>query len=232
VHDSDGLSIQNGTGEWIWRPLVNPKRLLVTSFAVTNPLGFGLQQRDRNFFDYEDLEARYETRPSAWIEPKGKWGAGRIELVQIPTPDETNDNIVTFFSPDTPPAPQQPLDIEYRMLWQKETEIRPSLAYVVQTRRGHGYVRKPDDSISLIVDFEGPALRKLGPETPVQGVVSSDPNIDVIETNAYRNDVTGGWRLAIRIRRQDDKKPGELRAFLRNGGTTLSETWSYILPVN
>jgi len=36
----------------------------------------------------------------------------------------------------------------------------------------------------------------------------------------------------VRIRRQDDKKPGELRAFLRNGATTLSETWSYILPTN
>ena len=56
------------------------------------------------------------------------------------------------------------------------------------------------------------------------------PNIEIIETNAYRNDVTGGWRLAIRFKRQDDKKPVELRAFLRNGGTTLSETWSYILP--
>jgi glucans biosynthesis protein len=232
VHDSDGLSIQNGTGEWIWRPLVNPKRLLVTSFAVTNPLGFGLLQRDRSFSDYEDLEARYETRPSAWIEPKGKWGAGRIELVQIPTPDETNDNIVAFFSPDTSPAPQQPFDYEYRMLWQKDNETRPSLGYVAQTRRGHGYLRKPDDSVSLIVDFEGPSLRKLPPETPVQGVVSADQNLDILETNAYRNDVTGGWRLTIRIKRQDDKKPGELRAFLRNGATTLSETWSYILPVN
>src|SRR5256885_12882954 len=40
-----------------------------------------------------DLEARYELRPSAWIEPKGKWGAGRVELVQSPAPDETSDNI-------------------------------------------------------------------------------------------------------------------------------------------
>ncbi|HET6801734.1 MAG TPA: glucan biosynthesis protein G, partial [Casimicrobiaceae bacterium] len=158
VHDSDGLSIQNGTGEWIWRPVVNPKRLLVTSFAVTNPLGFGLQQRDRSFASYEDLEARYETRPSVWIEPKGRWGAGRIELVQIPTPDETNDNIVAYFAPDLSPAPQQPLDLEYRMLWQKDNETRPTLAYVTQTRRGHGYVRKPDDTLALIVDFEGPVL--------------------------------------------------------------------------
>ena len=47
VHDSDGLSIHSGSGEWIWRPLVNPRRLLVTSFALTDPRGFGLVQRDR-----------------------------------------------------------------------------------------------------------------------------------------------------------------------------------------
>ncbi|HLX27032.1 MAG TPA: glucan biosynthesis protein G [Casimicrobiaceae bacterium] len=232
VHDSDGLSIQSGTGEWIWRPLVNPKRLLVTSFAVNNPQGFGVLQRDKSFFDYEDLEARYETRPSVWIEPKGPWGNGRIELVQIPTPDETNDNIVAYFVPDVSPAPLAPYDLQYRMLWQKENETRPSLAYVSQSRRGHGYRRKPDDSIAFMIDFEGDVLRKLPPDTPVQGVVSTDSNIELLEANAYHNDVTGGWRLALRIRRQDDKKPGEMRGFLRNGGMTLSETWSYILPIN
>jgi periplasmic glucans biosynthesis protein len=230
VHDSDGLSIQAGTGEWIWRPLVNPRRLLVTSFAVTNPLGFGLQQRDRSFASYEDLEARYDLRPSVWIEPRGHWGAGHIELVQIPTPDETNDNIVAFFTPDSPLQPGRPLDIEYRMLWQKNSETRPPLAWVVQTRRGHGYLRKPDDSIALMVDFEGPALRKLAADAPVKADVTADSNVQVVEANTFHSDVTGGWRLALRVKRLDDKKPGELRAFLRDGNKTLSETWSYILP--
>jgi glucans biosynthesis protein len=45
VHDSEGLSIQATEKNWIWRPLVNPQRLLVTSFAITNPRGFGLMQR-------------------------------------------------------------------------------------------------------------------------------------------------------------------------------------------
>jgi glucans biosynthesis protein len=83
-----------------------------------------------------------------------------------------------------------------------------------------------------MIDFEGDVLRALPAGAPVEGVVSVDSNIEVIESNAYRNDVTNGWRLALRVRRHDDKRPGELRAFLRNGGTTLSETWSYILPVN
>ena len=69
VHDSDGLAIHTAGGEWIWRPLINPRRLLVTSFAQTDPRGFGLMQRDRNFSSYEDLEARYELRPSIWVEP-------------------------------------------------------------------------------------------------------------------------------------------------------------------
>ena len=72
-------------------------------------------QRDRNFTDYEDLEARYDLRPSVWIEPKGKWDAGRVELVQIPSPNETNDNIVAYWVPDNPPSPRTPFDNAYRL---------------------------------------------------------------------------------------------------------------------
>jgi glucans biosynthesis protein len=232
VHDSDGLSVQSGTGEWLWRPLVNPKRLLVTSFATVNPLGFGIMQRDREWSSYEDLEARYDLRPSGWIEPKGKWGAGRIELVQIPTPDETNDNIVAYWVPDTPPPLKQALDFEYRLTWQRESDTQPPLSWVVQTRRGHGYVRKPDDSISYVIDFDGPALHKLAADAPVEAVFTLDANAQMLESNAYRNEITGGWRTTVRFKRLDDKKPVELRAFLRLNNATLSETWSYVLPPN
>ena len=230
VHDSDGLSVQSGSGEWIWRPLVNPKRLLVTSFALNDPRGFGLMQRDRQFASYQDLEARYEARPSAWIEPKGKWGAGRVELVQIPTPNETNDNIVAFWAPQSMPAVGAPFDIEYRILWQGAQQARPELAWVTQTRRGHGYLPKPDDSIALTVDFEGPALQQLAPDAVVEARVSADANARLLELRAFRNSVTGGWRVAMRLRREDDKKPVELRGHLHHGQQTLSETWSYILP--
>ncbi|MEO6354182.1 MAG: glucan biosynthesis protein G [Burkholderiaceae bacterium] len=232
VHDSDGLSVQSGTGEWIWRPLVNPKRLLVTSFGLNNPQGFGMMQRDRAFTNYQDLEAHYEKRPSVWIEPKGNWGKGRVELVQIPTPDETNDNAVAFWVPSAMPKPGQPYNIEYRMQWQKDAETHPPLSWVTQTRRGHGYTRKADDSIALIVDFEGPALKKLPTDIKLEGIVTGDANGTLMETNTYRNDETGGWRMAVRLRRNDETKPVELRGHLRSGTETLSETWSYILPPN
>ena len=230
VHDSDGLSIHSGTGEWIWRPLVNPKRLLMTSFAMTNPQGFGLMQRDRWFHDYEDLEARYELRPSAWIEPLGQWGAGRVELVNIPSPDETNDNEVAYWVPDTLPPPGQPIDYEYQLHWQMQKDTRPALSWVTQSRRGRGFTRNPDNSISFVVDFEGPALAALKPDAKVEGIVSVGGNGELLERNTYYNEVTGGWRLTLRLHRIDDDKPLELRAYLRGDSSTLSETWSYILP--
>lgn len=59
VHDSDGLLVHTGAGEWLWRPLVNEPRYRFSSFVDHNPRGFGLIQRDRQFRNYEDLEAFY-----------------------------------------------------------------------------------------------------------------------------------------------------------------------------
>ena len=230
VHSSDGLSVVTGAGDWIWRPLVNPKRLQVSSFALTNPAGFGLMQRDRDFHQYEDLEARYDLRPSVWVEPRGQWGSGRVELVQIPVPDETNANIVAYWVPDKLPQPKEPLDFEYRLLWQREPDARPPYAWVSQTRRGKGYARNPDNSIGFIVDFEGPALKKLAADAKVEASVSADSNGELLQQGVYRNDVTGGWRITMRVRRIDDGKPLELRGSLHNGNNPLSETWSYLLP--
>ena len=99
LHDSDGLLMHTGAGEWIWRPLSNPVAPAVSVFLDTNPHGFGLLQRDRNFPDYQDLELAYELRPSYWIEPHEGWGEGRVVLLELPTSDETNDNIVAAWSP-------------------------------------------------------------------------------------------------------------------------------------
>ena len=230
VHDSDGLSISSATGEWFWRPLVNPKRLLVSSFALTNPRGFGLMQRDREFGQYEDLQTRYDLRPSAWVEPKGEWGAGRVELVQIPLPDETNNNIIAYWVPDKVPPPREPFDVAYRVIWQTEPDTRPEHAWVAQTLRGRRPTRNPDGSIGFVIDYEGAELKKLPPDAKVEGVVKTDSNAEVLQHSTYRNDATGGWRVALRVRRLDDNKPVELRAYLRVAGNMLSESWNYLLP--
>jgi len=232
VHDSDGLSIRDASNNWIWRPLVNPKRLLVTSFALSDPAGFGLQQRGRAFDHYQDLEARYDLRPSAWIEPKGAWGPGRVELVQIPVSDETNDNIVAYWVPDGQPKPGEPFAYSYRMLWQKDREVRPAVAWVRETRRGRGYVKNDDGSIEFHVDFDGGTLNRLPANAGVDAAVWIDSNGELLEKRTQRNEATGGYRFTVRVRRIDKNKPVELRAHLVRGKETLSETWSYILPLD
>jgi glucans biosynthesis protein len=230
VHDSDGLMVATGTGEWIWRPLLNPQRTLATSFAMPELRGFGLMQRDRNFASYEDPEAKYELRPSAWLEPVGSWGPGRVELVQLSTPDETNDNIVAYWVPEKPPATGAPLDFAYRLQWQGAEMTHPPGAWVVQTRVGRGFAELGPDEQQFIVDFQGPSLDKLAADAGVKAVVSAPSNGKVLESNAYRVDATGRWRMAIRVQQLNPAQPTELRGFLQRGEDVLTETWSNVLP--
>jgi glucans biosynthesis protein len=150
--------------------------------------------------------------------------------VQIPIPDETHDNIVAYWVPDWQPRPKDGLPYSYRVLWQKDREVRPPIGWVAETRRGRGYVKSPDGSIEFHVDFEGPTLSRLPAPANLDVVLSVDSNGEVLERRAVRNEVTGGFRLNVRIRRVDGNKPVELWAHLNNGNEVLTEVWSYILP--
>lgn len=222
LHDSSGLSIHAGNGEWIWRPLNNPKHLSVSNFSVENPRGFGLLQRGRNFSHYEDLDDNYDKRPSAWIEPEGDWGKGSVDLVEIPTADETNDNIVAFWSPAELPEVGKPLDVAYRLHWTLDDAAfhSPDSAWVKQTLRSTGdvkqsnLIRQPDGSVAYLVDFEGPSLKKLLPDAPVRSQVSVGDNAELVENSVRYNEHTKGWRLTLRMKIKDASKPTEMRAAL------------------
>jgi glucans biosynthesis protein len=232
VHDSDGLMVATGDGEWLWRPLLDPRQTLTTSFSMRKLRGFGLMQRDRSFGNYEDSEARYELRPSAWIEPVGSWGPGRVELVQLSTPDETNDNIVAYWVPDQLPATGQPLDIAYRLHWQGTQQMqRPPGAWATQTRVGRGFAELPQDEQQFVVDFTGPSLAALPADAKVKAVVTAPSNGQIVESNAYRLEATGAWRMTVRVKQLDPAKPTELRGFLQSDTNVLTETWSNIIPV-
>ncbi|TSH98191.1 glucan biosynthesis protein G [Verticiella sediminum] len=238
LHDSDGLAIRAGNGELIWRPLNNPRRLSVSSFAIEQPRGFGLMQRGRGFSRYEDIEDRYELRPSVWVEPVGDWGRGAVELVEIPTGDETNDNIVAFWVPEQQPEVGTPFKLQYRLYWTRNDIAfhDPNLGWVSQTRRSPGevrgddLVRRPDGTIAYRVDFRGTVLEDLDPATAVTAEVSSNGNAEIVENRVVRNPATRGYRLLLKIKPGDPAKPVELRAALKTGERTLSEVWSYQVP--
>jgi periplasmic glucans biosynthesis protein len=233
VHDSDGLLLalgQPGGGtEWLWRPLVNPPEPLGSSFATQRLEGFGLMQRDRRFASYEDTEARYERRPSTWVEPIGDWGPGRVELLQLPTPDETEDNIVAYWAPERMPRPGEAIELAWRLHWQGDTLKQPPTGWTVQSRRGRGWAEPAPGEVQFNVDFDGPALRALPEGAAVKAVATATHNARVLEAQAFPHP-EGGWRMHLRAQRLDPAQPLELRAFLQHGSDALTETWSALVP--
>ena len=154
VHDSDGLALLTGSGEQVWRPLRNPPEISHSGFQDNDPRGFGLMQRKRDFADFQDAEARYERRPSAWVEPLDRWGPGAVHLVELPTGNEFADNIVAFWRPRAPLAAGREHRFRYRLHWCADHAWRPELARAVATRSGLGDAES-ERPRQYVVDFRG-----------------------------------------------------------------------------
>jgi len=230
IHDSDGLSMQTGSGEWIWRPLRNPSRVRYTSYADRSPRGFGLLQRDRNFDNYQDDGVYYDRRPDLWVEPKGDWGAGSVDLIEIPTNDETNDNIVAYWNPTDKPKPGRETLIGYRLYWCREAPVQSPRARCVATRTGIGGIvglPRPHFSWRFAVDFAGGNLAQLDPSTKVELVVSVTRGRLELTSARYLASVKG-WRAMFDLVPDDSVEPITLRLYLRGpNGQPLTETWIY-----
>jgi glucans biosynthesis protein len=228
VHDSDGLLMQRGSGEWLWRPLVNPDKVRVASFSDENPHGFGLLQRDRNFDHYQDLEAHYDARPSVWVEPIGNWGAGAVRLVEIPTPDETNDNIVAFWVPASWPAGDEAFEFEYKLHWYLNNAVRPPAGFVAATRLSN--VQKQPGLTRFLIDFDGTFLSTHYADPNIEPVVTIGAGATLAPDTVtlQKNLNNGTWRVTFAIKPDGSGQPVELRCFLRREPHVLTETWSYL----
>ena len=226
IHDSDGLSLWAGTGERLWRPLENPPRLATHAFLDADPKGFGLMQRDRTFDDYQDDGAFYDRRPSAWVEPDGAWGKGSVQLVEIPTHRETDDNIVAFWTPERPVRAGEEIALRYRLHWCASEPIPPGVAQVVATRTGTGGRpgKPPTPGLKkYVVDFRGGRLAGLGRGSGVAAIVTASVG-QARDAVAYPVVGTDRWRLMFEIATPAGKEV-DLRAYLRLGEEALSETW-------
>ncbi len=226
VHDSDGLMIATGRGEWIWRPLTDPAVVSVAQFSDQAPRGFGLLQRERRFESYEDLESAYQLRPSAWVEPVGDWGRGSVRLVELPAPDETSDNVVAFWVPNKLPAPGSPIQFEYNLHWFLKG-IEPPGGHAAATRHGRSRTQEPDLE-RFVVDFDGRDLRRMPGDPEVEPVVTVGQGAVLVHATAEKNPYNGTWRVAFALRPDGRGEPVELRCFLQKPPNVLTETWSYL----
>lgn len=224
IHDSDGLFISTGKGERIWRPLGNPAALAVSSFGDTNPRGFGLLQRERDFAQYQDTGANLQARPSLWIEPKADWGDGEIRLVEIPSQAETNDNIVAFWVSRWPARKGETKEYDYRLSALDDEPSLSPLGRVISTR--DGAVPDAPKQRREVVEFAGGDLVSLAPEQPVTAHVAVTGG-KVVRTYVEPIPSRKSWRLFIDFE-PEGKKPVDMRATLGLREQTLTETWSFV----
>jgi periplasmic glucans biosynthesis protein len=235
VHDSDGLAMWSGNGERLWRPLNNPPHIIVSAFSDNNPRGFGLLQRDRVFDHYLD-GVFYDRRPSLWVEPlpgpSGEgWGKGSIQLCEIPTDDEIHDNVVAMWVPAEPVRAGAEVNLNYRLYWLADEPYPSKLAVIWATRLGRGGqpgLPRPKGMRKFMVEFLGGPLTSLAYGVKPDLVVSTSRGTfgpyQLVEP--VPDGVAGHWRAQFDLT-VDGKEPVELRAFLKSGGETLTETWMF-----
>lgn len=233
IHDSDGLAIATGSGERIWRPLGNPRRTLTSVFSDRDPKGFGLMQRDRDFVHYLDDGVFYERRPSAWVEPLDPWGEGAVHLLEIPTDDETLDNIAAYWCPAGGLEPGKPQRWRYRLSWVDEVPLPDGLGKATATWTGIGGrpgFARPDGVRKYVIDWQGRVFDGLTRNDGVEILVTASRGT---VSNAYSHPVVDQrerWRSFFDIAVAPgtpaaEADPVDLRCYLRLKGKALTETW-------
>ena len=230
VHDSDGLLVHDGAGDWIWQPLLNPSKITFHNFSAGNE--FGLLQRDTRFASYEDAETNYHRRPSATVRLEKGFEAGRILLVQLPTANEFLDNVVAFWSPG-PVEGGTKLDLKYRLTFGAPAIAQTKLGRVVNTFVGRDVIDASSGAgqYRFIVDFTGARLDQLNANAPLAATISSREGTTILEHQLERIEATGYWRLSV-LARADADKPLALRGSLSLNGRQLTEVWSYEIEAN
>lgn len=236
IHDSDRLSMWNGDGEWISRPLFNPPEIQFNVFEDENPKGFGLIQQDHEFNHYRDPVTWYNRRPSLWVEPGNDWGKGEIALMEMPTVGETTDNIVAFWTPANKVEAHEHLHYDYTLYWWPQAPVAPSLAVVDKTWSGMGAIQEgwipgdesPDDyARRFAIDFVGQPLTDMLDEDDIKVSVSAS-NGEISYTKVHAMKPIKGFRAVFDWKPgKDDQTPVTLRAYLHKDDKPLTETWLY-----
>lgn len=226
VHDSDGLLVQQADQGWLWQPLAEVPYFNVGTIPSKQLKGFGLMQRDRDFNNYQDLEAWYHARPSVWVEPLEDWGSGQVKLMRLHTESDTTDNIVAFWQSN---AGMQFKHLHYRLSWRSTDPEAHKLGKVTATRVTNKAVDSMpghNNRIRFIIDFNQlPPLKE--PPTAnitINGKAQAKPM--VVQENPY----VKGWRVIAVLFPDSCAEPINLSVQLTSGGNPLTETWSYPVP--
>ncbi len=226
VYEVSGLQMLSGRKEWIWRPISNRDTLQVSAFVDENPAGFGLLQRDREFFRFLDDEQFWHQRPSVWIEPIGEWGKGTVTLAEIPADSQLNQNIVAYFRPREPLAAGSETNFAYRQFWCWTPPERPKFAVTTTSRLGRAYGASANSRRRrVLVEFTGDIFGEDKPQDEIRPRVACySGTITSVRTTLITE------RKTMRVQFEFDpgqSNQSELRLDLAVRDTPVTETWLY-----
>jgi glucans biosynthesis protein len=223
VHDVDGLLMHNSHDEWIWRPLEAGKMTRIDVFQDDEPRGFGLIQRDRNFEHYQDIDARFQLRPSIWVQPKGHWGKGAVELVELASDQEYSDNIAAFWVPSVPLQIGRRFDIEYELHWTTKDPLPARLGHVLATRIALLEGKPPH--VRFVVEFGGAPVESVpGAEKPFADI-GYGAGVQPVTSDLFKNEFNQSWRLVVEI--VQPRQAVNLRACLKRHDRPITESWNF-----
>ena len=222
VHDADGLLVWDGDEAPIWRPLDLDDKTRLSYFLAGGVSGFGLMQRDRDFDHYQDMEAEYHRRPSVWIEAKGDWGPGYVRLVELPTKNEFDDNIVAMWEPEVKPRPGDSVGYEYAIHWTKDPAPKGyPLLHVSDTRVGKD-LSYPGTTV-FVIDYSG-GTESLKPE--IEAHVGGPGAL--VDSHLKWNAYSRSWRAVLRVSDPEEENGTvELKCHLKFEDGSQSEVWAY-----
>ena len=198
VHDSDGLLVHNGAGEWLW-----------------------------TLEHYLDFEANYHERPSVWVEPKGNWGKGSVELVEIPSEQEIHDNVVAYWVPKKKIETGKPYRFKYTLNWIDDYDDAEQVeARVYATYTGVGGVMGVlgNKGRKFAIEFTGNKLRRYFGNGELE-IDASASEGKIERAHLEYSTVTKG--VVAYADFEPNGKTSELRIALKREGKIISEVWTY-----
>ncbi len=159
VHDSDGLLMELASGNLHYRPLEHTQdKFRHCVFTMEQPRSWSLVQRDRSFASYQDTEAGYHDRPTVRVEPLAGFDLGKLHLIEMPTIDETNDNVILVWEPQPTLEVGKATRFHYRLHWIRDPA--PSGIFTVKATRSGNPVQRLDQ-VLMTIDFAKPLIPEL-----------------------------------------------------------------------
>ena len=193
--------------------------------------GFGLLQRDRDFSHYQDIDLAYQLRPSYWVTAKTKLGEGHVELFEMPTTDESNDNVVaSWVAADKPPV-GKPLEYGYSITSALDFDGLTTFGKAINTFQTSARALGSNEPNSptmrrFIIDFAHGDLAYYQHDPSLVKIDASSSTGKIVRAYTQPNPFIDGIRATFDV----ELAPGEtadLRAYLHDGPNVLTETWVF-----